>query len=534
MPALIGALTALARAAKQADIGLTVDAEEADRLEISLDIFAAVLADPRLARLGRTGSRRAGLSEARAAADRLDRRSLARRTRPPHSGAAGEGRLLGHRDQARAGAGARGLSGVHPQGRDRRDLDRLRAAHAGTPRRDLSGIRHAQRAQPGGHSGKRRRREFRDAAPARHGRGAVSRLRTPVRCASMRRSATHEDLLAYLVRRLLENGANTSFVHRLVDPSVPEDAIIADPVAAAARRSVVTPQSAHSAAARRCIRIASIPPASISPIVPTRRSCSLPSASSDPRCQRPAPRQAGRAKSAIRPIAASGRQRSTTPAPRDRRGTGRARRVAGATGTRRAVTHRAEVLERAADLIEAARDELLFLLAREARQDTWPMASPKFARPPTSAAGMRCVRGATSPRRANCRDRPASATPGRSAGAACSPAISPWNFPLAIFTGQIAAALAAGNAVAAKPAEQTPLIAARAVALLHRGRRAARRAGAAAGRRHGRPGAGERSAHRRRRLHRRHRDRAVASRSRSPRGPGRSFRSSPRPAASTR
>ncbi len=41
---------------------------------------------------------------------------------------------------------------------------------------------------------------------------------------------THEDLLAYLVRRLLENGANTSFVHRLVDPSVPEDQIIADPV----------------------------------------------------------------------------------------------------------------------------------------------------------------------------------------------------------------------------------------------------------------------------------------------------------------
>ena len=49
--------------------------------------------------------------------------------------------------------------------------------------------------------------------------------------------------------------------------------------------------------------------------------------------------------------------------------------------------------------------------------------------------------------------------------------ISPWNFPLAIFTGQIAAALAAGNAVIAKPAEQTPLIAAAAVRLLHRGRR---------------------------------------------------------------
>ena len=87
-------------------------------------------------------------------------------------------------------------------------------------------------------------------------------------------------------------------------------------------------------------------------------------------------------------------------------------------------------------------------------------------------------------------------------------AISPWNFPLSIFTGQVAAALAAGNAVAAKPAEQTPLVAARAVALLHEAGVPHDVLALLLGDGSGRPGAGKRPAHRRRRLHRRHRYRA--------------------------
>ena len=77
-----------------------------------------------------------------------------------------------------------------------------------------------------------------------------------------------------------------------------------------------------------------------------------------------------------------------------------------------------------------------------------------------------CRRAACSPR-SRCRGRPAKATCCAIAGAAPSSAISPWNFPLAIFLGQVSAALAAGNSVVAKPAEQTPLVAALAVALLH-------------------------------------------------------------------
>ncbi len=173
VPALIATLTDLALAARQADIGLTVDAEEADRLEISLDVFAARAGRSAAGRLGRAGARGAGVPEARASVDRLDRGTGPAHA-TPHPDAAGEGRVLGHRDQAGAGAGPCRLSGVHPQGRDRCELARLRAAHAGARRCDLSGVRHAQRAQPGLSAGMCDGR-LRDAAAARHGRGAVSR-----------------------------------------------------------------------------------------------------------------------------------------------------------------------------------------------------------------------------------------------------------------------------------------------------------------------------------------------------------------------
>ena len=85
---------------------------------------------PVAARLGGLRARGAGLSEARAGGDRLARRDRAR-ARPPPDGAAGQGRLLGHRGQARAGARACRLSGVHPQGDDRSLLHRLHAPAAG-------------------------------------------------------------------------------------------------------------------------------------------------------------------------------------------------------------------------------------------------------------------------------------------------------------------------------------------------------------------------------------------------------------------
>ena len=93
-------------------------------------------------RLGRLWPRHPGLSKARRRGDRLCRELWREAHRPQSDGAPGQGRLLGHRDQARAGARPRRLSGVHPQGDDRPELPRLRAQIAGASAAALSAIRH--------------------------------------------------------------------------------------------------------------------------------------------------------------------------------------------------------------------------------------------------------------------------------------------------------------------------------------------------------------------------------------------------------
>ena len=127
-------------------------------------------------RLERRRLRRPGLPEARRRGDRLDRRAGARDPAAHHA-AAGQGRLLGQRDQARAGRGARRLPGVHAQDPHRRLLHRLRAATARRARRGLPAVRHPQRADAGDHPrhGRREllRRAVRVPVPARHGRTAL-------------------------------------------------------------------------------------------------------------------------------------------------------------------------------------------------------------------------------------------------------------------------------------------------------------------------------------------------------------------------
>ena len=314
---------------------------------------------------------------------------------------------------------------------------------------------------------------------------------------------THEDLLAYLVRRLLENGANTSFVHRLVDPSVPEEAIVADPVARLRALGVsrnpriplprdLYPDRVNSAGVDLADRATA--PALLAAIrrQPTaarhRRAHGEIRSPADRRVLVGAIDDAGpsRDRCASSTVLARGwRDWDTAGRRPPRRGAGARRR---------------------SDRGVARRNCCSCWRAKAARR--WPTASRRFARPRTTAAGMRCMRASdfAAPRElpGPTGERNTWALGGRGVFAA----ISPWNFPLAIFTGQVAAALAAGNAVAAKPAEQTPLVAARAVALLLEAGVPRVGAGTAAGRRHGRAGAGERPAHRGRRLHRRHRDRA--------------------------
>ncbi len=294
------------------------------------------------------------------------------------------------------------------------------------------------------------------------GLGRPCRIYAPV--------GTHETLLAYLVRRLLENGANTSFVNRIADPDIDIDELVADPVETT--RQVA--QKAVQRSARRIRRSRCRPSCTAA--------CGAIRAASTCRTRRvletlgrtlqESAKTAWRAVPLVDGRACDGGIAQAVRDPADRRsvvGTvveASAADVAAALdAAERAVpvwqavpaADRAAALERAADQMQQQMPALIGLAIREAGK--------------TAANAIGEVREAIDFLRyyaAQARSSEADAA----SGAASTPlgvvvCISPWNFPLAIFTGQIAAALAAGNAVIAKPAEQTPLIAAEAVRLLH-------------------------------------------------------------------
>ncbi len=157
---LVPRLIALAQLARDGDLQFTVDAEEADRLELSLEIIAAVLGDASLRDWDGFGLAVQAYQKRALGGDRLGRGGR-RRIAAPADGPPGQGRVLGHRDQARPGARARRLSGVHAQGHDRPLLHGLRETAARGARSALSAVRHPQRAHGRQrHRGRRRRRGF--------------------------------------------------------------------------------------------------------------------------------------------------------------------------------------------------------------------------------------------------------------------------------------------------------------------------------------------------------------------------------------
>ena len=155
------------------------------------------------------------------------------------SGATGQGRVLGHRDQARPGAGAGKLPGVHPQSAHRCFLPRLRAAGAGGRQSAVSAVRDPQRAYTWRASCTTLARDaiMNSSDCTAWARSCMPKSSMPTKyarpCRVYAPVGSHEDLLPYLVRRLLENGANTSFVNRIVDESISMSSdIVADPIAA--------------------------------------------------------------------------------------------------------------------------------------------------------------------------------------------------------------------------------------------------------------------------------------------------------------
>ncbi|MDO9314192.1 MAG: L-glutamate gamma-semialdehyde dehydrogenase [Burkholderiaceae bacterium] len=253
----------------------------------------------------------------------------------------------------------------------------------------------------------------------------------------------HRDLLAYLVRRLLENGANSSFVHQLADESITIDSVLASPLVPAAAPGLAPPVSMFGWDAKA-------QPASST----GRRN----SAGFDLAClAERTPLLQAIASAQVDAVAVA------TPADVDAAMT----RLHAARDAWRAtpLTERADALRRAGDALEARLPEFCGLLVKEAHKTLGDCVAEVreavdflryYADQAESSLRTQTLPGPTGERNEL-----------RLHGRGVFVCISPWNFPLAIFAGQVAAALVAGNTVAAKPAEQTPAVAQRLVALLH-------------------------------------------------------------------
>ncbi|MDP1874268.1 bifunctional proline dehydrogenase/L-glutamate gamma-semialdehyde dehydrogenase PutA [Phenylobacterium sp.] len=307
-----------------------------------------------------------------------------------------------------------------------------------------------------------------------HGMGealyAAAEAEAPLRLRAYAPVGGHEELLPYLVRRLLENGANTSFVHALLDDRVPVEKVVADPLAQIAEtgpgRHPKIPAPADIYGATRinsrgldlsivqageslAVTARQLDPVEASPIIAGRR------------------QGEGEARRLYSPSDHSrlaGGVIAATPADID--AAFHAARQAQPAWDALGGAGRAKVLRAMGEALEANRDRLIALCAVEAGK--------------TLADGVAEVREAVDFCRyyahlAEQRFGAPEVLTGPAGetntlvlrGRGVFVAISPWNFPLAIFTGQICAALAAGDAVLAKPAEQSPLIAAEAVRLFH-------------------------------------------------------------------
>ncbi len=280
----------------------------------------------------------------------------------------------------------------------------------------------------------------------------------------------HEDLLPYLVRRLLENGANTSFVNRIVDATLPAEEVVADPVAEvaslerASHPRIPVPLNLFGAERRNSAGFNFADGSAIDALlVACARESAQPWTA--------APIVAGLE---LRGPSATIRN----PAQRDDvvgtvvNADTAAVDAAFVAATRAApawdglgAEKRATILERAADLFESRTAALVARCVCEAGKTLADAIAEvreavDFLRYYAAAARRDFAHELTLPGPTGERNVL------RLRGRGVFGCISPWNFPLAIFTGQVAAALAAGNAVLAKPAEQTPLTAALAVRLL--------------------------------------------------------------------
>jgi RHH-type transcriptional regulator, proline utilization regulon repressor / proline dehydrogenase / delta 1-pyrroline-5-carboxylate dehydrogenase len=276
----------------------------------------------------------------------------------------------------------------------------------------------------------------------------VSRLKRP--CRIYAPVGNHRTLLAYLVRRLLENGANSSFVNRIADPGIPVEDLLVDPVDVV--RAMPQPGSRNEKIAlpRDILgRRENSSGIDLSDEVALGHlSQALAAAAAQP-FEPEMPGLTGAKREILNPADRRDRVGSIVEAS-ETDAAGAVGRAAHSSWPQVSVNARAAILDRAADLMTARMAELMALAMREAGK--------------SAANAIAEVREAVDFLRYYAQQ--ARETLDGTAPLGPIVCISPWNFPLAIFTGQIAAALVAGNAVLAKPAEETPLIAAAGFAIL--------------------------------------------------------------------
>lgn len=445
MQELVPRLRSLALLAKSARMGLNIDAEEADRLSLSMDVIETVLSEPALSGWDGFGvvvqaySKRAShvLDYLYALSKRLDRKIMIRLVKGAYW------------DTEIKLAQVEGLANF-PLFTNKAATDVSYIANA----KKLLGMTdhiYPQFATHNAHTVAAilEMAEDRDSFEFQrlHGMGEtlhdIVLKQEKTHCRIYAPVGAHRDLLAYLVRRLLENGANSSFVNQIVDETVQPEVVAQDPF-----EQIETANLGFKAGTDL-----------FRPERPNSKGfdlSDLPTLEIIEKARSPFQYASWNA----RPIL-SGKETPNDPIncfnpsePADTLGTVATASqkdveiaLANAQRWDASPEERRTVLEQAADLYEANFGELFALLSREAGKTQQDAVAE--LREGVDFLRYYAVRAP------------------QDAAVGIFGCISPWNFPLAIFTGQIAAALAAGNGVLAKPAEQTPLIAYRLVQLLH-------------------------------------------------------------------
>jgi len=437
MAELVPVVTALARQAAAAGIGLNIDAEEQDRLELSLQVIEAVLADPSLAGWDGFGvvvqayGKRAGsvIDWLHALATRLDRRIMVRLVKGAYwDTEIKRAQVEGHSDfPLFTSKAATDVSYISLTGKLFSYSDRIYPQFATHNAHTVAAVLEMAQDRPF---------EFQRL----HGMGErlhdLVMAETRGRCRIYAPVGAHRDLLAYLVRRLLENGANSSFVHQIVDEGVTPQMIARDPATVELRvpRGLTAPKDIFGD------RVNStgfdLTDLTVLRRIEAARDVTVPDAG---------PLTVTKGQGVTLSVRNPATQEIVANVIEADAGTV-AQAIADAAPWNASATERAAILRRAADLYEETSGPIFAALSREAGKTL----SDAVGELREAVDFLRYYAG-------QCMGEPLGVVS----------AISPWNFPLAIFTGQVAAALAAGNGVLAKPAEQTPLVAAIAVRLLH-------------------------------------------------------------------